>query len=130
MFEAIARGEIKGFVVIAPTRRCRADADRRPREFEKARAVRDLGKLCVPTTPSMPARMCCCRRSLGREIGNGDQFGTGISRQRAFLTPPGEFKTGLVDRQRSGKTTGLRRGIRFRSVAMCFGNTPPVGVRE
>ena len=66
MFEAIARGEIKALWVIgtnpggvAAGSRCRA------RSAEEARAVRRLRERPSPTTPSMPARMCCCRRWPG-----------------------------------------------------------------
>ena len=66
MFEAIARGEIKALWVMGTNPAVSLpDADVARAALEEARTVRGLRERASPTTPSMPARMCCCRRRPG-----------------------------------------------------------------
>ena len=66
MFEAIARGEIKALWVIGTNPAVSLpNADAARDGAEEARTVRRFRERASPTTPSMPARMCCCRRRPG-----------------------------------------------------------------
>ena len=111
MFEAIEAGRIKALWVMAtnpavslPRAGAMRDALRQPR------AVRRLRERARPTTRSRPARTCCLPAAAwGEKDGTVTNSERRITRQRAFLPPPGEAQARLVDRRRGGAAHGLRR---------------------
>ena len=65
MFEAIGRGEIKALWVMGTNPVVSLPDAKHVRAGLKKLELFVVSGMCAPTTPSMPAPMCCCRRRPG-----------------------------------------------------------------
>ena len=122
MFEAIGRGEIKALWVMGTNPGgVAAGRRRRARGAEEARAVRGLGERASPTTPSSAGpHVLLPAQAWGEKSGTVTNSERRISRQRAFLPPPGEAKPDWWIVSEVAKRLGFGAAFDFNSAADMF----------
>ena len=132
MFEAIARGEIKALWVIGTNPAVSLpDADAVREALKKLELFVVSENVRSNDTVNAGAHVLLPAQAWGEKSGTVTNSERRISRQRAFLTAPGEAKTRLVDCRRGRKAPRLRRGVRFQFGRRYFSRARrTVGVRE
>ena len=94
LFRAVADGRIKALWIMA-TNPVGHHAGRRPRRARRSRACPFVvvSDVLAETDTTRARRMCCCPRAAwGEKDGTVTNSERRISRQRAFLPPPGEAR--------------------------------------
>ena len=114
MFEAIGRGEIKALWVMGTNPAVSLpDADAARGRVEEARTVRDLRNVS-PTTPSVPARMCCCRRWPGARSPALSPIRSGASRVSALSCRRPERRRQTGGSSARSPNASVSGGVRLR----------------
>ena len=114
MFEAIARGEIKALWVIGTNPAVSLpDADAARAALKKLELFVVSENVRSNDTVNAGAHVLLPAQAWGEKSGTVTNSERRISRQRAFLAPPGEAKPDWWIVGRSGKTARFWRGVRF-----------------
>ena len=121
MFEAVADGRIKALWMMGTNPAVslpRADAG--ARGAARAGAAGRVRQRRRPTTPWRRAHIALPAAAWGEKDGTVTNSERCISRQRAFLPPPGRRPARLVDAEPGGRRLGTATAFAYRSAAEIF----------